>query len=47
MKQPRIKKWWLIKLALTIVGKKGLRELKKVSKNGKKALDGALRHILT
>ncbi|MDR1868836.1 MAG: GH3 auxin-responsive promoter family protein [Treponema sp.] len=47
MKEPRIKKWWLIKLALTIIGKKGLREMRKASKNGKKASDGILRQILT
>jgi hypothetical protein len=47
MKEPRIKGWWLIKLALTIVGRKGLAELNKASKNGKKSQDETLRHILT
>ena len=47
MKESRIKGWWLIRLALTIVGKKGLREMTKASKNGKKAQDNVLRHILT
>jgi hypothetical protein len=46
-KQPRIKKWWLIRLALTIVGKKGLREMTKASKDGKNASAEALRGILT
>jgi hypothetical protein len=35
MKEPRLKGWWLIRLALTIIGKKGLGELKKASKHGK------------
>jgi hypothetical protein len=47
MKEPRIKKWWLIRLALTIIGKKWLRELKKASKNGKKSSTDTLRHILS
>ena len=47
MKEKRIKKWWLIRLALTIVGKKGLREMTRASKDGKKASDGILRQILT
>ena len=47
IKQPRIKKWWLIRLALTIVGKKCLKEMTKASKDGKKAQDVVLRHILT
>ena len=47
MKEKRIKKWWLIRLALTIVGKKGLREMTKASKNGKKAQAEVLRRILT
>jgi hypothetical protein len=46
MKEPRTKRWWLINLALTIVGKKGLREMTRASKNGKKAQAGILRHIL-
>jgi len=47
MKEKRIKKWWLIRLALTIVGKKGLKEMVKASKDGKKASDQVLRLILT
>ncbi|MDR0759759.1 MAG: GH3 auxin-responsive promoter family protein [Treponema sp.] len=46
MKEPRVKGWRLIKLALTIVGKKGLKELDKVSKDGKKAQAQTLRNIL-
>ncbi|AEF85099.1 GH3 auxin-responsive promoter superfamily [Treponema primitia ZAS-2] len=46
MKEPRVKGWWLIRLALIIVGSKGLKELTKASKDGKKAQDGTLRHIL-
>jgi hypothetical protein len=46
-KQPRIKKWWLIRLALTIVGKKGLKELKKASKKGKNSSADVLRRILS
>ena len=47
MKEPRTKQWWLTKICLTIVGKKGLWELNKVSKNGKKALYDSLKGILT
>jgi len=47
MKEPRTKQWWLTRLGLTIVGKKGLRELDKASKNGKKALARTLRDILS
>ncbi|MCL2130013.1 MAG: GH3 auxin-responsive promoter family protein, partial [Treponema sp.] len=47
MKIQKIKKWWLIRLALTIVGKKLLRELTKASKDGKKASADCLRRILT
>ena len=46
-KQPRVKKWWLIRLALTIAGKKTINEMTKASKNGKKASSETLRHILT
>ena len=46
MKEPRTKRWWLINLALTIVGRKGLGEMTMASKNGKKAQAGILRHIL-
>jgi len=47
MKGPRVKGWWLIRLLLTIVGKKCLKEMKKASKNGKKASADCLRRILT
>jgi hypothetical protein len=47
MKEKRTKQWWLTKLGLTIVGKKGIWELNKASKNGKKTMDRSLRHILT
>jgi len=46
MKEPRIKGWWLIKILLTIVGKKCINEMKKASKNGKKASANCLRGIL-
>ena len=47
MKEKRTKGWLLIQLALTIVGVKGLSEMKRASKNGKKAQAKILRHILT
>ena len=46
MKEKRIKKWWLIKLALIIAGKKILGEMKRASKDGKKAQAAVLRSIL-
>ncbi|MCL2759606.1 MAG: GH3 auxin-responsive promoter family protein [Treponema sp.] len=46
MREPRTKQWWLTKLALTIVGKIGIAQLNKRSKDGKKALAGTLKHIL-
>ena len=46
MKEKRIKKWWLIKLALLIAGKKIIGEMSKASKDGKKAQDKILREIL-
>ncbi|MDR0878497.1 MAG: GH3 auxin-responsive promoter family protein [Treponema sp.] len=46
MKERRLKKWWLIRLALTIIGKKGLKELDKVSMDGRKAQTETLRSIL-
>ena len=46
MKEKRIEKWWLIKLALLIAGGKILRDMTKASKNGKKAQAGILREIL-
>jgi hypothetical protein len=42
-----VKGWWLIRLALTIVGKKGLAELEKKSKDAKKAQEEVLRAFLT
>jgi len=47
MKDKKIKKWWLIRLALTIVGKKLLKEMTRASKDGKKASADCLRRILT
>jgi len=47
MKEPRIKNSRLIALAVTIAGRKGLREMTKASKNGKKAQADTLRRILT
>ena len=46
MKIEKIKKWWLIRVALTIIGKKILGEMRKASKNGKKSSADCLRHIL-
>jgi hypothetical protein len=47
LKEQRVKGWWLIRLALTIVGKKGLAELKKTSKKAKEAQETVLRAFLT
>jgi hypothetical protein len=46
MKEPRIKGWWLIRFALSAIAKKGLKEMDKASKNGKKAQEEILRRIL-
>ena len=46
MREKRTKGWLLIRLALTIAGKKGLGEMTKASKDGKKAQAAILRHIL-
>ncbi|MCL2759608.1 MAG: GH3 auxin-responsive promoter family protein [Treponema sp.] len=46
MKSTKVKGWWLIRLLLTIVGKKCLRQMKKASKNGKKSAADCLRNIL-
>lgn len=46
LKNKKIKKWWLIDLALTMVGKKGLAEMTKASRNAKKAQEDCLRSIL-
>jgi hypothetical protein len=47
MTEKRVKGWWLIRLALTIVGKKGLSELRKASKKGREVFAITLRRILT
>jgi hypothetical protein len=47
MKEPRTEHWWLTKIGLTVVGKKGIWELNRASKNGKKSLAKTLRRILT
>jgi hypothetical protein len=46
LKLKKIKGWWLIRLALTIVGKKGLGELKRASKNAEKSQEQVLRSLL-
>lgn len=46
MKEQRVKGWWLIRLALTIVGKKGLAELRKASKDARFSQEKALRSFL-
>ncbi|MDR1566260.1 MAG: GH3 auxin-responsive promoter family protein [Treponema sp.] len=46
MKEKNVKGWWLIRLALTIVGKKGLKELNRMSKNGKETQEAVLRDLL-
>jgi hypothetical protein len=43
----KVKGWWLIRLALTIVGKKGIGELMKASKNAINAQEQTLRSFLT
>ena len=47
MKVKKIKKWWLIRLLLTIVGKKIMKEMKQASKDGKKSTADCLRRVLT
>jgi hypothetical protein len=47
VKIKKVKGWWLIRLALTIVGKKGLAEMTKASKNAQKAQETLLRKLLT
>jgi hypothetical protein len=42
----KVKGWWLIRLALAIVGKKGLAELRKKSADAKKAQEEVLRAFL-
>ena len=46
MKEPKLKGWWLIRLALTVIGKKGLKELTRASKHGAKSSVETLRRIL-
>ncbi|MDR0404052.1 MAG: GH3 auxin-responsive promoter family protein, partial [Treponema sp.] len=46
MKEQRVKGWWLIRLALTIVGKKGLAELRRSSKDVRRAQEDVLRSFL-
>jgi hypothetical protein len=46
MKEQRVKGWWLIRLALTMVGEKGLAELRKSSKNARLSQEKALRTFL-
>jgi hypothetical protein len=47
MKEQRVKGWWFIRFALTIVGKKGIGELKKASKDARAAQERTLRSFLT
>jgi hypothetical protein len=47
MSEPKVKKWWLIRLALTIIGKKELSKLKKTSRDAKKAQEETLRGFLS
>ena len=47
MKERRVKGWWLNKLALIIVGRKGIGDLRRSSRNGKKSLEKTLRRILS
>jgi hypothetical protein len=42
----RVKGWWFIRVALTLVGKKGLAELRKTSKDVRKAQEEVLRSFL-
>jgi hypothetical protein len=46
MKERRVKGWWLIRFALSAIAKKGLKEMERESKNGKKAQEESLRRIL-
>ncbi|MDR3174467.1 MAG: GH3 auxin-responsive promoter family protein [Treponema sp.] len=46
MKEQWVKGWWLIRLALTIVGEKGLAELRKSSKDARQSQEKALRSFL-
>ncbi|MDR3173944.1 MAG: GH3 auxin-responsive promoter family protein [Treponema sp.] len=46
MKEQRVKGWWFIRFALTLVGKKGIGELKKASMDAQKAQEQTLRNFL-
>ncbi|MDR3275794.1 MAG: GH3 auxin-responsive promoter family protein, partial [Treponema sp.] len=46
MKEQRVKGWWLIRLALTIIGRKGLAELAKAAKDAKSSQEAVLRSFL-
>jgi hypothetical protein len=46
LKEHRVKGWWLIRLALTIVGTKGLAELRKASKDARQTQEKVLRSFL-
>ena len=46
MKEPRVKGWWLIRLALTIIGKKGLKALTRAARRGKESQEEVLRRLL-
>ncbi|GHV60720.1 hypothetical protein AGMMS49587_03020 [Spirochaetia bacterium] len=43
----KVKNWWLIRLALTIIGKKGIGELMRSSQNAIKAQEQTLRSFLS
>ncbi|MDR1278999.1 MAG: GH3 auxin-responsive promoter family protein [Treponema sp.] len=46
MKEQRVKGWWFIRFALTLVGKKGIGEMKRASKNAVKSQEKTLRSFL-
>jgi hypothetical protein len=46
VKNTRVKGWWLIRLALTIIGKKGLAEMEKASQDAKGVGSGFLRNLI-
>ncbi|MDR2101953.1 MAG: GH3 auxin-responsive promoter family protein [Treponema sp.] len=46
MKEQRVKGWWFIRFALTMVGKKGIGELKRASKDALGAQEKTLRSII-
>jgi hypothetical protein len=47
MKEQRVKGWWFIRFALTLAGKKGIGDLKKASRDARKAQEQTLRNFLT